>query len=250
MENHRSFCRYGGCLDNHPHCGVELCCAAIGGPPRAIERGGHHDRITFLGLGLGRHGAGAGDSHHGRAASDLRPHGILEAHRALAERLKPLRVWWTSILISGDSNTSLEPIPEENRMNLRIIWLTGALSLLACASPPARAWGCKGHQTVALLAEKRLTPEARQMVQKILADNPIDPKLKRWCGNATMDLMVDASTWPDDVRNERNNGPWHYIDIPLGKHKGSLKEYCTAEGCITLAIEQQRALLKDKSADP
>src|ERR1700674_2542646 len=111
MENHRSFFRDGGCLDNDPHCGVELCCAAIGGPPRAIERGGHHDRIAFLGLGLGRHGTGAGDSHHGCAASDLRSHGIVEAHWALAERLKPLCVWWTSIVISSDSNASLEPIP-------------------------------------------------------------------------------------------------------------------------------------------
>ncbi len=114
----------------------------------------------------------------------------------------------------------------------------------------AQAWGCKGHQAVALIAEKHLTPEARQMVQKLLGDNAIDPKLKRWCGNATTDLMVDASTWPDDVRNERKNGPWHYIDIPRGKHKGDLAEYCGAEGCVTRAIEEQRAILKDKSADP
>src|SRR5260370_359766 len=88
------------------------------------------------------------------------------------------------------------------------------------------------------------------MVQKLLGENPIDPKLRRWCGNATMDLMVDASTWPDDVRNERKNGPWHYIDIPRGKHKGDLTEYCGADGCVTRAIEEQRAILKDKSADP
>ena len=38
------------------------------------------------------------------------------------------------------------------------------------------AWGCKGHQTVALIAEKHLTPEAKQFVEKLLAENPIDPK--------------------------------------------------------------------------
>jgi hypothetical protein len=117
-------------------------------------------------------------------------------------------------------------------------------------APIAQAWGCKGHQTVALIAEKHLTPEAKQLVEKLLADNPIDPKLKRWCGNATSDLLIDASTWPDDVRNERNNGPWHYIDIPRGKHRGSLEAYCDAEGCVTRAIEEQRAILKDKSAEP
>jgi hypothetical protein len=128
--------------------------------------------------------------------------------------------------------------------------VAGVLLLLTLTAPSAQAWGCKGHQTVALIAEKHLTPEARQLIQKLLSENPIDPKLKRWCGNATTDLMVDASTWPDDVRNERNNGPWHYIDIPRGKEKGSLDEYCGAQGCVTRAIEEQRAILKDASADP
>jgi hypothetical protein len=135
-------------------------------------------------------------------------------------------------------------------VNRKTVLSVAALAFLAMTAPRAGAWGCKGHQTVALIAEKHLTPEARQMVQQLLGDNPIDPKLKRWCGNATTNVMVDASTWPDDVRNERKNGPWHYIDIPRGKHKGDSAEYCSAEGCVTRAIEEQRAILKDKSADP
>jgi hypothetical protein len=120
----------------------------------------------------------------------------------------------------------------------------------AFGAASARAWGCKGHQTVAFIAEKHLTPDAQKLVQKLLGENPIDPNLKRWCGNATTDVLVDASTWPDDVRNERKNGPWHYIDIPRGKQKGSLDEYCGSEGCVTRAIEEQRAILQDKSASP
>jgi hypothetical protein len=139
---------------------------------------------------------------------------------------------------------------EAKSMNHKIWFVLGALALLTLAGPRANAWGCRGHQTVALMAEKHLTPEARQLVEKLLGENPIDPKLRRWCGNATTDLMVDASTWPDDVRNERKNGPWHYIDIPRGKHKGELDGYCGPEGCVTRAIEEQRAILKDKSADP
>jgi hypothetical protein len=134
-------------------------------------------------------------------------------------------------------------------MNKNLFVLVAVLAALLCLAPSACAWGCKGHQTVALIAEKHLTPEARQLVEKLLGENPIDPQLKRWCGNATTDLMVDAATWPDDVRNERRNGPWHYIDIPRGKHKGSLEEYCGGEGCVTRTIEEQRAILKDKSAD-
>ncbi len=135
-------------------------------------------------------------------------------------------------------------------MNRKTVLLAGILAPLLLTAPSANAWGCKGHQTAALIAEKHLTPEARQLVQKLLGENPIDPKLRRWCGNATSDLMVDASTWPDDIRNERKNGPWHYIDIPRGKHKGDIAEFCGTEGCVTRAIEEQRAILKDKSADP
>jgi hypothetical protein len=111
------------------------------------------------------------------------------------------------------------------------------------------AWGCKGHQTVALLAEKHLTPEAKQFVQKLLTENPLDSKLNRYCGGASRDLMADAATWADDVRGERKNGPWHYIDIPRGAQHGPLEQYCGPEGCVTKAISEQVAILKDAKAD-
>lgn len=130
---------------------------------------------------------------------------------------------------------------------LSYLLLIGAVA--CAAAPSAQAWGCKGHQTVALIAEKHLTPEARDFVQKLLAENPIDPALKRYCGNSTRDAMLDASTWADDVRPERKNGPWHYIDVPRGAKRGPLEPYCGAEGCVTKAITEQLAILKDKNAD-
>jgi hypothetical protein len=129
-----------------------------------------------------------------------------------------------------------------------IAFSLNALFIFA-ATPPVHAWGCRGHQAVAYIAGKHLTPEARQLVQKLLSENSPDPQLKRYCGNALSDLMADASTWADDIRDDRKNGPWHYIDIPRGKHRGELDGYCGTEGCVTRAIEEQRAILKDKSAD-
>ena len=129
-----------------------------------------------------------------------------------------------------------------------IVFLAG-FTLMA-GSPSALAWGCKGHQTIALLAEKQLSPEARQFVDKLLAENPVDSQLKRYCGNATHDLMADASTWADDIRGERKNGPWHYIDIPRNAKRGPLTQYCGSDGCVTIAIAEQLVILKDKSAEP
>lgn len=66
----------------------------------------------------------------------------------------------------------------------------GALVACFCAAPCARAWGCKGHQTVALIAEKHLTPEAQQLVEKLLGANPIDPTL-----NAGAAMPREISWW-------------------------------------------------------
>src|SRR5579862_4608065 len=123
-------------------------------------------------------------------------------------------------------------------MNRRFLVVTIVFVLVSLCAPAAKSWGCKGHQTVALIAEKHLSPEAKKMVDALLSGNPIDPKVKRYCGDSVRDAMADVSTWADDVRNEKKNGPWHYIDIPRG-----------AQGCVTNAIAEQAALLKDKNAD-
>jgi S1/P1 Nuclease len=122
--------------------------------------------------------------------------------------------------------------------------------VMACfACQVSWAWGCKGHQTVALIAEKLLTPQARELAEKLLSENRIDPQLKRYCGNTTRDLMADASTWADDVRSDRKNGPWHYIDIPRGTSHGPITQFCGSNGCVTQALVEQLAILKNKNAD-
>jgi len=115
---------------------------------------------------------------------------------------------------------------------------------------PAWAWGCKGHQAVALIAEQNLTPEALQFVNKLLSENPVDSGLRRFCSDPAHDLLADASTWPDDIRNIAKNGPWHYINIPRGAPRAPLSDYCGSASCVTQAIADQVAILKDVNADP
>ena len=116
-------------------------------------------------------------------------------------------------------------------------------------APAAKAWGCKGHQTVAFLAEKHLTPEAKLMFQTLLSENPIDPQLRRFCGNAVTNVFADAATWADDERTKApKTGPWHFIDIPLGATRDQVTQSCGATGCVTQAIADQLAILKDKTA--
>jgi hypothetical protein len=128
--------------------------------------------------------------------------------------------------------------------------LTVAIALVAV--PSAWGWGCKGHEIVALIAESHLNPHARAIVLKILADGPISPTLSRYCKEPGLDPFVDSSTWADDERTIMpNTGPWHFIDIPRGAPETSINEYCPpATGCVTSALTEQLAILRDVSAMP
>ena len=118
------------------------------------------------------------------------------------------------------------------------------------ASPSAHAWGCKGHETVALIAEAHLTPAARAMAFKILAASPIDPALSRSCKEPNLDAFADASTWADDERTVKpDTAPWHFIDVPRGVTAAAMAKYCPPDkGCVTTALAAQLAVLRNRSA--
>jgi hypothetical protein len=66
----------------------------------------------------------------------------------------------------------------------------------------AFAWGHEGHRLVALVAESRLTSEARQQVHLLLG----------------RDSIADIASFADDYRQDHaSTGPWHYVDIPHTK---------------------------------
>jgi hypothetical protein len=121
-----------------------------------------------------------------------------------------------------------------------------ALIAVLIFAPGAPAWGCKGHQTVALIAESRLTPHARAAAGKIFRDDPIDPALKRYCDPTGLDPFADSSTWADDYRIlHPETADWHFIDIPRGARQVNLAQYCPPKtGCVTGAIADQIALLR------
>jgi hypothetical protein len=125
-----------------------------------------------------------------------------------------------------------------------------AMLIAAIAVPSAFSWGCTGHQIIAVIAEKHLNPHARAMVMQILAASPVDPDLRRFCGNSGFDAFLDSSTWADDERSvEPRTAGWHFIDIPRGAPKRDIAQYCPPEvGCVTRAITDQLAVLRDSSA--
>jgi len=119
-------------------------------------------------------------------------------------------------------------------------------------APPSHAWGCKGHETVAIIAEAHLTPHARAMAFEILEASPIDPALSRYCKEPNLDAFADASTWADDERTVKpETAPWHFIDIPVGVTESTMAKYCPPEtGCVTSALAAQLAILRNTQSAP
>jgi len=78
------------------------------------------------------------------------------------------------------------------------IFVTVAYLALTPAIPQrAFAWGREGHQIVVIVAEHYMRPETTARMRELLA--PESPE--------------EASVWADEYRkDQRETGPWHYID--------------------------------------
>jgi len=117
------------------------------------------------------------------------------------------------------------------------------IAAIGVGSPSsAWSWGCRGHETIALIARAQLTANARQQVDDILsranrghqACAPID------------EPMASFSTWADDNRDFHRD--WHFLDIPRGSRREDMNQACPDDGCVTLGLRGEMATLKDPSA--
>src|SRR4051794_1719729 len=84
-----------------------------------------------------------------------------------------------------------------------LVTIIERITILSLCFPTALlAWGGDGHQIVALIAEDRLTPEAKAAIHDLLgADVNISD--------------AEVANWADQIRREkRETAPWHYVDIP------------------------------------
>jgi hypothetical protein len=127
-----------------------------------------------------------------------------------------------------------------------------ALLIVIFASPAAHAWGCQGHEAVALIAEMHMTPQALAKVNEILKDSPIDPALSRYCKETGLSPIAEASTWADDFRGVHpETGGWHFIDIPGDATQKDAAAACPEkEGCLPKALQAQWDILRAPSSTP
>ena len=135
-------------------------------------------------------------------------------------------------------------------MKLRL--LATATAALALASP-ARAYWEFGHQTIARIAMKNVTPRTAKAVKALLAhadllDTPTCPAR----------TPEQASTWADCVKPLKNpDGTsrfgyaygWHFQDVEICEpFEASLAAACKDGNCVSAQIERDVTILKDKAA--
>ena len=101
--------------------------------------------------------------------------------------------------------------------------------ILICLPLPALAWGAEGHEIVAAIALRELTPAARLQVARLLGSEA---------------MLVHDSNWADEVRDQRpDTGPWHYVDIPLDAPGYDAGRDCGGDACVVAQISHDLHVL-------
>jgi hypothetical protein len=129
-----------------------------------------------------------------------------------------------------------------------------AVILVSLPAAPAWAWGCSGHEIVALIAHQELQQLDKHHRTQVLAEVERLLALQdrnyphRYCGDLNLDAMAFWATWADDHRSlDPRTGPWHYWDIPLSQSSAASADQFCAEGCVVKALESEIAILRDKT---
>lgn len=110
-----------------------------------------------------------------------------------------------------------------------------ALTILLLLAPvPAFAWGAEGHEIIAAIALRELSPMARLQTASLLGGDV---------------MLIHDANWADEIRDQRpETGRWHYVDIPLGAPGFDPRRDCRSNDCVVAQIENDRRVLADAHA--
>jgi len=127
-----------------------------------------------------------------------------------------------------------------------------SLGLVLAAFPvAARAWGTLGHRTVAILAERRLSPNAARQVESILGPGVSLADIAK-CADDIKRKPIRCASFT--LRADHRSSGWHFIDIPITATPtaATLRQYCRSHGrddqCSVEQIKQQLKTLENPSA--
>jgi hypothetical protein len=127
----------------------------------------------------------------------------------------------------------------------RFLILLAAILGFGAATTPAQAYWEYGHETVAAIAYRNVTPQVRAEIGKLLRQQALLETPT--CPARTIE---QASVWADCIKEL---GPrfsyaynWHYQNVNICKDF-TLKGNCPDGNCVSAQIERATKLLKDRS---
>ena len=142
-------------------------------------------------------------------------------------------------------------------MPLRSSRLWCVLWILVASLQPLHAWGVAGHHVVAMIADARLSPAARDKIRQILLDGQYSITQISTCADAVRDTGQHHKPWPGEEMCATlagplpgDTGPWHYIDIPVPKFEKSLDQYCPEGNCVVGALKKFTDVLRNSKDEP
>jgi hypothetical protein len=111
------------------------------------------------------------------------------------------------------------------------------LLILFCFTPRALAWGHEGHQIVADLAERQLSPAALAEVRRLLASEQASS-------------LAEVASWADEMRESdpafaKKTSRWHFLNFPRGDCGYAPARDCPNGECVVAAINRSFLVLSD-----
>ena len=95
-------------------------------------------------------------------------------------------------------------------------------------------WGSIGHKVVGEIAERKLNPSVKLIVNDLLDG----------------ESMSSASTWADEIKSDpkyQKHSPWHYVNMPLDKEYTDIQK--NPNGDIVTTLKKCIRVLKDPGSD-
>jgi hypothetical protein len=118
-------------------------------------------------------------------------------------------------------------------MHMKRICLSACFALTLVA--PAFAWGPEGHVVVAMVAESRLSDQAKDVIREMISNVP----------------LATVANYADDYRlSHPETERWHYVDIPYDATGYDPARDCATEikgDCVLGEIKRDEAIAADKT---
>ncbi len=95
--------------------------------------------------------------------------------------------------------------------------------------PSSWAWGPEGHIIAGWIADRHLLPRVQRKIRE----------------NFNIKSLADVAIWADEIRQERDQGPWHYANIKKYEWTYHRNRDCPRGNCVVEKIREFAARLED-----